>query len=275
MSVLAVTSPRIHTGMPFGEYRALDRLNFSLLKHLLESTAAFRAAQVAPPKQATPDMLIGSCIDSLILEGKEYPHAVRPEGMDYRSKEGKAWRDSQTLPILTSDERERVDRMVEAVMREKEAVDALHACPERQVSLEATILGVPVKCRLDGANIRNRFIIELKKCQSTSPKLGKGTWGETVYERHYLLQQAIYEACFVEATGSDAPIEWAWLAVSDTDPPVVALPRATEQQRAIGQAQLARVLTEFKAAQKSGKWCWTYFELPTWSVREVENLLLK
>src|SRR5215471_13375672 len=82
----------IFYGLPAERYHAAPGVSNSMLKHLARSPAHLRTYLEQPPEQ-TPAMLFGQIVHQLLLEpDKPWNWAVRPPGLDGRSKEGKEWK---------------------------------------------------------------------------------------------------------------------------------------------------------------------------------------
>lgn len=101
----------------------------------------------------------GSALDALLTEGEEAfaaRFAVRPGGLDGRTKEGKAWAtENASREILTS---EQLTEIRAALPRVREAIMAMcdGLTPEYQVSLRGEIAGLKVQTRPD-VMIGNHF----------------------------------------------------------------------------------------------------------------------
>jgi hypothetical protein len=77
--------------MPMSDYLALPGISSGDIRDALDGTIYAPFGQ-RPPTRA---QILGTCIHSRLLEGEVIYHR-RPEGIDLRTKEGKAWR--ETLP---------------------------------------------------------------------------------------------------------------------------------------------------------------------------------
>ncbi len=82
------------TDLPFAEYLKLPALSKSLLVEILRSPAHLQHRK-ATPIQVTVAMQFGSAVDCLVTDGQaafDAHYIVRPEGIDLRTKAGKAWK---------------------------------------------------------------------------------------------------------------------------------------------------------------------------------------
>ena len=99
----------IHGGMFFNVYQEMPGVSKSQLDRLARSPAHLRAYLDAPQEEPTREMLIGTATHTALFEpeffGEGKSHYVRPIGLTFTSKEGRAWRDAhQGKPIFDYDE---------------------------------------------------------------------------------------------------------------------------------------------------------------------------
>ena len=80
--------------MNIKEYHATDHLNSSSVKEALKSLKKYKFAIDGPPSKSTPAMDEGSAVHSKIGEPHLFARdfAVKPYGMSFVTKEGKAWK---------------------------------------------------------------------------------------------------------------------------------------------------------------------------------------
>jgi hypothetical protein len=178
-------------------------------------------------------------------------YAIKPAGMSFASKEGKAWRDAQTLPILRAEDADGIPRMAQAIADNPNAAHILGSCQHRETPLIGSIMGVPCKALLDchGTDGKEWVICDLKTCQDASPQ----GFAKDVHNRHYDLQAAWYSALLANVEGFSEPPFWVWLAVEKTAP-FVNVVYTAEQWDQSGQDKLCKVLDLYKQCAESGEW---------------------
>jgi len=254
--------------MNVSEYRAHPALNFSLAKHLLDSPAHFKAA-LDEDREETDAMRIGTIAHAMILEGKNLLdlYAIKPAGMSFATKEGKAWRDAQTLPILKEEDANMIPRAAQAVVDHAEAEFILKQCQWREKPIVGTMYGVECKALLDvcGTDGAQWVIADLKTCQDASPR----AFAKDVANRHYDLQAVWYSTLLGVVEGLEEPPYWIWLALEKSAPFVNAVYTAEDWIES-GTAKLHRVLDLYKECTASGQWPMpfrgiTKLERPTWA----------
>lgn len=133
------------------QYDRINAVNFSTLKEMLRSPAHYRAAVDEPEKDDPTRYAVGTLCHAMVLEKKNLLdlYAVKPEGMRFSTKEGKAWKAEQTLPIITQEQAEGVPRMAAQVCRDTEARKLIAGCRHREHIIEWEYEGVSLKCLLD------------------------------------------------------------------------------------------------------------------------------
>jgi len=250
------------------EYRAHPALNFSLAKNLLKSPAHFQAA-LTETREPTSAMHIGTIAHAMILEGKVLADlcAIRPHGMSFVSKEGKAWKAEQTLPIISEDEESDLNLMTQAVRQNVYARSILMGCQHRETPLFASVMGVECKALLDchGTDGEQWTICDLKTTQDASPR----GFARSVADMHYDLQVAWYSAILAKHEQIETPPFWTWIAV-EKKAPFVNVVYTADQWHESGLRKLEIVLDRYKECSASGKWPMPYqgihqLEKPSWA----------
>lgn len=95
--------------LPEGTYRSAPGVNNSTLKLMRRSPRHYLNALESTEKKDSPALLFGRLVHQAILEPyKPKGYVIRPDGLKFNTKEGKAWKDEQTLPIIESSDAERI-----------------------------------------------------------------------------------------------------------------------------------------------------------------------
>lgn len=253
-------------------YRAHPALNFSLAKHLLKSPAHFRAAQ-DEEREETDAQRLGTLAHLMILEGKDTRDmfAIKPAGMSFATKEGKAWRDAQTLPILKEEDAEGLPRMAEAIAKNPEASAALKGCPMREKPILFSMHGVECKALLDCAGTDGSAwaIGDFKTTRDASPR----GFSRTVSEMDYDMQIAWYADGLALAEGLEVPPWCFWIAAEKSAPFFNVLYQPDAEVLASGRRKIERALATFKRCTESGEWPFAItglqtLPLPKWATVE-------
>ncbi len=238
--------------MTIEDYRSHSGLNFSSAKWLLQSAAHFRN----PPgvsDEDRPALRAGTILDDYITRGIETEYVIKPAGMSFATKEGKAWRAAQTLPIMDESEVEDQQGMRDAIRDSELAQSILAACPERQKVVLANYKGVEIKSLLDmaGRDVHGkRVICDLKSTLDASPE----GFFSSAWKFRYPMQMAWYSnALALEESLEERPL-WIWLCVENRRPYNVAVYTPQPEHWDLGQRQMDYCVELYKQCTASGKW---------------------
>lgn len=233
--------------MTRAEYHTLPAVNYSSLKHILTSPAHYQAA-LREVREETTAMRLGTMLHQWWLEGKDdvlAGCAVKPEGLSFSTKEGKAWREeNQGKFILSADEWALFLKRQSALKDSKIANSILDVMPDREKALVGEIEGVPVKALFD-ANSTCAFL-DLKTCQKNDPK----SWGESVQEYHYDFQSALYAEILRQNYQNDPAFYWITVSADDSPAVVVYEPGPFRER---GRDKLRRAIAAYKELQAYGE----------------------
>ena len=256
-------------------YRAHPALNYSSAKSLLKSPKHFQAA-LNRKFEPSREMIIGSAVHSIVLEGKQPSYIVRPADLDLRTKEGKAWRDKHAgMEIVTPDEDSSVRNAVKAVRENADAQYLLKLCQKREVGIVQTYRNIEIKGKLDayGCDEAGKVIIlDLKTSSSADPE----DFGRKVFGLKYAAQCAWYESLLSLELGLEEPPAWFWMVVETQEPFDVVLYQPPEEALEIGRAQMKHCIDTYKTCLATGKWPGyakgiIQLETPVWEKRKWLN----
>ena len=217
-------------------YNKAPGLNWSRLKTIAESPRAYHywATHERPD---TPAMLLGRAIHAAVLEPESYArdYLVRPEEIDGRTKEGKAWlatAKATGCEVLTPPQGAAVEAIIEHLIRHP--AWSLLVDTQREVTARWETAGIACKGRLD-AVARDR-VVDLK---TTTQFRG--------YDRdHARMLTHGQLAWYVDgavAAGLCDPSPDAYVIVLQTVPPYdVRAVRLSESHLAAGRALCWRLL---------------------------------
>lgn len=234
-------------------YRQHVGLNFSSAKNLLKSPLHFKAAQEAK-REPSKNMLFGSIVHAKVLEGKNYPVAVMPDGLDGRTKEGKDWKAANAgKETISQDDWKQCQRMIDAVMGNKDVAYLLSLKGESEVGIVQDYRGTKIKGRIDrlfkdenGAHC----VLDLKSTQSAL----KHDFSASCSQFCYWLQAAFYSALVALEFQLENRCPYYIVCVENTDACDVCIYSLSPEAFAVGQAQMERVVDLFKSCTTSGIW---------------------
>jgi hypothetical protein len=256
-------------------YRAHNSLNYSSAKSLLKSPKHFKAA-LNRKFEPSQEMIIGTYVHERVLEGKTPSYVVRPPDLDFRTNEGKAWRDKHAgVDVLTQEDHEAVLKAWAAVEASPDAQYLLKLCPHREIGIVQHYEGVPLKGRLDAYGhdeAGKPIILEFKTTGDTDPE----TWGKKAFGLRYPMQTAWYQSLLALELGLEEPPAYFWLVVETQDPFDVVIYQPPEEALEIGRAQMKHCIDTYKTCLATGKWPGyakgiIQLETPIWEKRKWLN----
>lgn len=248
------------------DYRAAAGHNYSSVKHAAKSAAHYLEAS-KNPRPPTAAMLIGSCLDSLVLDGDKCWQAAE-DGIKAETKSGKALERCRAGELVLSPE---LDAMLTGMARMVEShADSkavLRACDQRKAAVFAEIDGCQCKGQLDayGLGTDGRPIIcDLKKIQDAT------RFAQDVAKFQWHLQAGLYAELVRIITGVEP--SFLWIAVEEKPPHGVIVYQATSETLAAGLAAFRRCLDTVRRAEALGEWAGyepgiRELNLPLWAMQ--------
>jgi len=236
-------------------YDAIKAVNFSALKFILRSPEHFLAAMEEDEERDETKYAVGNLAHAMILEGKDLRdlYAIKPAGMTFATKEGKAWRDAQTLPILKEEDSNRIPRMAEKIANHPEASQIIRACPLREHAITYELGGVKMKSLLDAVGNDDegrKGFMDFK----TTTDARQWSFAKRIMDFDYDLQLEIYGGGLAICEGAhERP--WSVFVVQETHAPFsvqVFIPGPKMIQS--GQDKLQRALEVYKKCAASDNW---------------------
>mgnify|MGYP003341622895 FL=1 len=234
-------------------YRAHPALNFSSAKHLLDSPKHFKAS-LAEKVEQTEDMLIGTAVHAKILEGRDYPLAVMPEGMDGRTSEGRAWKKANShLETMSRDGFAMVKRLIEAVQSSADVQYLLSRCHFREQGIVQSFRNTEIKGKIDalGQDEQGRYmIVDVKTAKDANPSV----WSIEASRRRYFLQMSWYQTLVALEYKLDYAPPFFWVVAEKTDAADVCIFQPPPEALQIGQKQLDICIERYQECQRTNQW---------------------
>ena len=179
-------------------YDACVALNFSGTKELLKSPAHYQA-YLNRDREETKALRVGKYVHALVLEPEVAVSnfAVIPEGIDRRTKDGKAAysafeAEAVGKTILTLEEATTSERVSRTMLSIKNRLGVSFEFTEFMFT--SLINGVPVKCAVDAIG-SDGYLYDLKTSEDASPR----GFLKSIYAYRYDLQAHIYRSTFEAA----------------------------------------------------------------------------
>ena len=153
--------------LPEETYRSAPGVNNSTLKMMRKSPRHYLNALEATDKKDSPSLLFGRLVHQAILEPhKPKGYVIRPDGMKFNTKEGKAWRDEQTPPIIESSDAERIASIAGSVREHPLWSEIKTGSTEVSVFKKDQTTGLLLKARIDC--LVGKSIIDIKTTEDAS-----------------------------------------------------------------------------------------------------------
>lgn len=261
-------------GMPFGEYLKVRALSNSGLKLLAKSPRHYAASwdPERPDAEQSDALRRGSLLHTLVLEPHEFAHRyrVKPEGMNFATKDGKAWRDATPagMEIVSEAEHKAATRQARN-LRQLPEVAALLGSGEAEVSFfwmdEET--GTYCKGRADWVfrSTGGVVMLDLKTTEDATPE----AFGRSCARYGYHRQDAWYSDGWTQATGEPV-LGFVFGAVESAWPHDAVPYMLDEQARAKARAQIGSLLQLHADCTAAGQWPGiaseiTTLSLPAWA----------
>lgn len=278
-----ITQPGIYPNLAMSLYLAQPcpgpSVSGSELARLDATTPAHFYAQWSgnpdrAPREQTAAMAFGTAFHKYALEGFEAfkaEYAIRPEGMDGRTREGKAWAaENAGKPIVTAEELATI-RAMTAAMDDKPKTCHLLTWSRPEVTLIREEGGVWLKSRPDAMNDKLRVAVNLKTCEDASEDAVRKAIES--YGGSYYVSAALCVDMLKALTGED----WAYVFVFvEKSAPyesrrVVLKPTVIEW----GRMRYRRALATFAECVKSGRWpgyddATIEADLPPWAEKKLQ-----
>lgn len=270
-------------------YHKKQAIGSSGLKLLKRSPAHYWAAYINPDReerQQTPAQLLGSAVHMAFLEKSLFDESyiVLPDGIDRRSKDGKALYE-EIIATGKTPIPEPMWKKIKLMVASAESLDFSQLLSGITVN-EASIFwtdedsGVDCKIRPDAYLLPcpmfpNGLIIDLKTCGDASPDgFAKNAWNSDMH-----LQAALYcmgyQNFFKPVLKTDGFPRFMWLAIEAESPFACAYHEAPEYLIDYGCEKVRELLALYSECKKNNHWPAyeerNMLELPNYAMRTIEG----
>lgn len=242
-------------GQSFADYLAVPAMSNSGLKLMRKSPLHYIAGQ-EPDSEAKPSLRRGSLLHTMVLE----PHAladryrIKPDGMNFATKEGKAWRDATPSGVEIVTDAEHKSAMRQASnLRALDEIGALLGSGQAEVSFFwiDPLTGVHCKGRADWVfrTAAGVILLDLKTTEAADP----ASFSRACARYGYHMQAAWYSDGWKEATG-DEVLGFVFGAVESAWPHVAAPYMLDDESMDKGRAECRQLLNLYAQCLATNKW---------------------
>jgi hypothetical protein len=221
-------------------------LSPSRAAHLLESQKHFML-DLQAPRETSDAMQAGIFLHEYFLENKPLAGriAVKPAGMTFASKEGKAWRDAmqgQGLHIMSEADMLDLECMIEALTEAGLPELLSHRNTQKETLLRGVYDEVKIKGYVDAMG--PRWVMDIKTARDASPH----GFAKAAADQHYLMKAAWYCELAAQNGWDDSAedIKFVWPVVENKAPYCVVFYEAGVQDLRFGKRQMEAAIRSFK-----------------------------
>lgn len=231
-------------------------------------------------REPTAAMALGIAAHAYILEGADVFHerfAVKPEGLNFATREGKAWREAHAdRQIVSFDDHMRIVAMRAGLMQNFDARRLLEAGGRAEVTMVARDeeTGLTLLCRPDLYIARAGLAVNLKTTASPAPS----AWRRTAANLRYDLGDAMFRLV-ASTLGIQRPSH-AFMVVGSGEPHLGYVAALSADAASAADQQLRQILRRFAKCVDSGVWP-SYTDgvveigLPQWAANEIATSIQK
>lgn len=274
-------TPGLHFDVPAADYHGGVGVSNTMLSDMARSPFHCFALHLdpnRPERESTDAQSAGSLAHTVILEPQRFAerYVVRPDGIDYRTNAGKAWRDdaiAARLEPITADEHDTAICQRDAVMRVA-TLRKLLASGQAEVSAYWTDQRTGLLCRarpdwLHWTGPKRCVALDIKKTRELTPDAVQRAIASYGYHR-----QAAHYTNGLRALGIEVE-EFVFGFVSASYPFVAAAFVLDDETASQGADEVAELLEKFLYCSEQKTWPafgdgYQPIGLPAWARRENE-----
>ena len=248
----------IHYDMADADYRMAPAIAGSDAKHIIRpKTPAHYAAHMAGELKREPSkaLTLGTISHVAVLEPKKLDTAFveKPEGIDFRTKEGKEWKASiGNTPILDADEARAVRGIRDSIAAHTAARELLAECDTEVAMFAEHRTGLWIKGRVDALKVPTDLETIIVDVKTTSAGADYGAFSRQAAQLNYHLSAAWY--CHLCGLNGLPPARFYWVVVEVTPPYAVAVYEIAPDALDLGVGMMNDALHLIAQCEDAGEW---------------------
>ena len=261
------------TGIPAPAVSGSDLVNYET-ECPAHAYAFWRGNPARIHNEPTASMALGTAAHAYILEGADVFHdrfAVKPEGLNFSTREGRAWRDAQEdKSIISFDQHMTILAMRDALMAQPDARRLLEAGGRAEVTMVARDeeTGLTLLCRPDLYIARAGLAVNLKTTANPAPN----AWRRTCANLRYDLGDAMFRLV-AGLLGVQRPSH-AFMVVGSQAPHLGYVAALSAEAASAADQQLRQILRRFAKSVADNDWPGytagvLEIGLPQWAANEI------
>jgi exodeoxyribonuclease VIII len=248
----------IHYQMPEAEYRMAPAIAGSDAKKILPPlTPAHYAAHMAGETKREPSkaMMLGTMAHLAVLEPQKLDTAFveKPEGIDFRTKLGKEWKESVgAMPVLDQDEARAVRGIRDSIAAHDAAKALLAGCDSEVAMFSEHRSGLWIKGRVDALKVESDNEAVIVDVKTTSAGADYNTFSRQAASLNYHVSAAWY--CHLAGLNGLPPCRFYWIAVEVAPPYAVAVYEIHPDALDLGVGMMNDALGLIAQCEDDGVW---------------------
>jgi hypothetical protein len=206
-------------------------------------------------REPSKALTLGTISHVAVLEPKKLDTAFveRPEGIDFRTKEGKEWKASVgTTPILDADEARAVRGIRDSIAAHDAAKALLAGCDSEVAMFAEHRSGLWIKGRVDALKVESDNEAVIVDVKTTSAGADYGTFSRQAASLNYHLSAAWY--CHLAGLNGLPPCRFYWIAVEVAPPYAVAVYEIHPDALDLGVGMMNDALELIAQCEDEGVW---------------------
>jgi hypothetical protein len=235
--------------LPEAVYRSAPGVCQSDLKAMHKSPAHYYAKITEPKNEQTAAQLFGTLMHRAALEPERLAESfvVNPEGMNFATKEGKAWKAEQTKDIITQDEFDALRGCRDSVASHPIASEIIRRGKhEVSVFKRHAATGILLKGRLDVLAVDNEGFTTVADIKTTDDASLNGFSRQIAHWGYH--RQAAFYMDIIGATF------FAFIATEKESPFAVAVYNLDAESIELGRRENEAALLRVAECEKSSIW---------------------
>jgi hypothetical protein len=242
--------------MNYADYAKIDAVNASTLKELIAKSPRHYKYLLENPREETDALRFGTLVHLAVLEPGRFAdtfatvYAVKPDGMNFSTKDGKAWRDEQANAgkvVITSAQYQDLAGMCKSILANPRACELLRGESEKVITWNDPLTGIACKGRPDVITI-DGDLVDLKSAKDIRPR----EFVRACLNLGYFISMAHYVRGL--AAIGRPPRNVYLVAVEKTAPYDVAVYRLNDEWLALGDEACARAMSRILECRKTDAW---------------------
>jgi exodeoxyribonuclease VIII len=206
-------------------------------------------------REPSKAMMLGTMAHLAVLEPSKLDGAFveKPEGIDFRTKLGKEWKESVgSMPVLDADEARAVRGIRDSIAAHSAARELLADCDTEVALFGEHRSGLWIKGRVDALKVEsdmNSVIVDVK---TTSAGADYGTFSRQAASLNYHVSAAWY--CHLAGLNGLPPARFYWIAVEVAPPYAVAVYEIHPDALDLGVGMMNDALELIGQCEDAGEW---------------------